>query len=100
MGDLFDSEGFLDSDAGHAGTVDVDHFWRIYLKEGPRTIDTRAFADILEETDWFESDLQASLLRLIEAGQVMNLSVDAKRRKKRPLHYEWQGEELRWTGPE
>ena len=100
MGDLFGSEGFFDSDAGHAGTADVDHFWRTCLKDGPRTIDMHAFADILEETGWFESDLQASLVRLIEAGKVMNLSVDAKRRKKRPLHYKGQGEKLQWTGLE
>jgi three-Cys-motif partner protein len=97
MGDLFGPEGFLDPDAGHAGTGDVDRFWRTYLKDGPRTIDLHAFADILEETDWFERDLQASLVRLIDAGKVMNLSADAKRRKKRPLHYEGQGEKLQWT---
>lgn len=98
MGDLFGSEGFFDADAGHAGTADVDHFWRDYLNDGPRMIDTSEFAHILEETDWFESDLQASLVRLIEAGKVTNLSADAKRRKKRPLHYEGQGEQLQWTG--
>ncbi|AJX94894.1 three-Cys-motif partner protein TcmP [Burkholderia pseudomallei] len=100
MGDLFGSKGFFDSDAGHARTADVDHFWCTHLKDGPRAIDTHAFADILEETDWFESDLQASLVRLIATGKVTNLSADAKRRKKRPLHYEGQGEKLQWTGLE
>ncbi len=97
MGDLFGAEGFFDSGEGHANGSEVDKFWHTYLKDGPRTIDTHEFANILEDTDWFASDLQASLVRLIKAGKVKNLSADATRRKKNPLHYERQGETLAWT---
>ncbi|MFP3606070.1 three-Cys-motif partner protein TcmP [Paraburkholderia sp. SIMBA_053] len=96
-GDLFGAEGYFDPSAGHAGALDVVRFWRTYLNAGPRTINMSGFADILEETDWFESDLQASLARLIRDGQVANLSADVKRRTKRPLHFEEKGgETLKW----
>lgn len=97
-GDLFGPEGFFDAGAGHARAAEVDNFWRTYLRNGPRTVDTHAFASILEETDWFATDLQASLVRLIGAGRVKNLSADATRRKKHPLHFEKQGETLVWVG--
>ncbi|MBW5288166.1 hypothetical protein [Burkholderia gladioli] len=51
------------------------------------------FADILEETDWFKSDLQALLARLIKDGKVASLSVGVKRRTKRPLHFAQKGGE-------
>ncbi|SOZ39870.1 three-Cys-motif partner protein TcmP [Cupriavidus neocaledonicus] len=99
-GDLFGVESFFSSDAGHAGAAEVDRFWHTYLKKGPQTIDTHAFATILENTDWFESDLDESLVRLIKAGKVTNLSADAKRRTRHPLHYTGQGETLKWIGPD
>jgi len=98
MGDLFGPESFLDPEAGHAGAAEVDRFWHAYLKDGPRKIDMHAFATILEKTDWFERDLDASLVRLIKAGKVTNCSADAKRRPKHPVHYNGQGETLEWTG--
>ncbi|WP_296655273.1 three-Cys-motif partner protein TcmP [Paraburkholderia sp.] len=96
-GDLFGAEGYFDPSAGHAGALDVVRFWRTHLNAGPQTINMSDFADILEETDWFESDLQASLARLIKDGKVANLSADVKRRTKRPLHFEEKGgETLKW----
>lgn len=97
MQDLFGAEGFIDPNAGHASADAVDEFWRSYLSAGRRTIDVAAFAEILEETDWFEADLQASLLRLIKRGKVANLTAVVKRRIKRPLHFEVRGgESLEW----
>jgi hypothetical protein len=51
------------------------------------------FADILEEQDWFPGDLQDSLSRLIKSKKLANLTVDATRRPKRPLHFEDPGGE-------
>lgn len=91
--DMFGASSLVDFAAGHGKPEDVDQFWCAYLHLGPRQIDSSIFADILEEKDWFPSDLQASLVRLIEAGKIRNRSADASRRRKRPLHFEVSGGE-------
>ena len=89
----------VDFDAGHASAAEVDMFWQKFLSGGDRLIDMAMFADVLEETGWFEGDLQTSLVRLIKAGNVANRTADAGRRYKRPLHYEvGGGETLGWIG--
>lgn len=97
MNSLFSAEEMAELDVAHASVSDVDEFWRQYLSNGDRLIDTAAFADILETTDWFEGDLQASLVRLIRAGKVVNRSANAARRHKRPLHHQRAGETLSWV---
>lgn len=42
---------------------------------------------MLEETDWFENDLQQALGRLIQNGEVLNLDMRGRRRS-RFLHFE------------
>jgi three-Cys-motif partner protein len=93
--DMFGTQ--VDAAAGHASPADVDAFWLDYLGDQVRRVDEGAFADILEDKDWFPGDLQASLVRLIDAGRVANL--DAKgRRPKKPLHFEVKaGESLQRT---
>jgi three-Cys-motif partner protein len=98
MDELWSAGTMVDFDAGQASIAEVDAFWQNYLRGGDRLVNTTAFADILEHTDWFERDLQASLLRLIKAGKVVNRSVGASRRYKRPLHFEDKGETLGWVG--
>ena len=90
---MFGASSLVDHDAGHGMPKDVDQFWCTYLHAGSRQIDRSIFADILEEKDWFPSDLQASLVRLIKAGKIRNRSADASRRHKRPLHFEVNGGE-------
>ena len=81
---------------GHASPEEVDAFWLTKLSLIPRKFDSRKFAHLLEETDWFPGDLQEALGRLIASGKVINL--DAKRkRKSRFLHYE-DNERLQLTG--
>lgn len=75
------------------GADDVDTFWRRYLSKGTRAVDTEAFADILEQTNWFPTDLQASLVRLIKSGELRNCDANGHTRWKRPLHFE-KGERL------
>ncbi len=77
----------IDPAAGHVSADDVDQFWRDYVGEAVRRIDLQAFAGILEDKDWFPGDLQASLLRLIDAGEIANLDA-TKRRPKKPLHFD------------
>jgi three-Cys-motif partner protein len=87
MKDMFTDDDESVESLGRASEADVDRFWLAYLAGGQRRVDLSQFGDILEETDWFPSDLQASLGRLIKAGSVRNLDADANR-PKRPLHYE------------
>ena len=96
--------GTLDMFADVADTVpgegrntpeEVDDYWRKYLADGARRIDTAAFADILEETNWLPGELQKALVRLIKAGQLENLDDGGKKRPAKPLHFEKDGERLR-----
>ena len=97
MDELWPAGSMVDFEATHADAAQVDAFWKSYLAGGERRIDLAAFADMMEQTDWFEGDLQASLVRLFKAGRVVNRTVDASRRYKRPLHYEdGDGETLAW----
>jgi three-Cys-motif partner protein len=93
MADLFGPESHVDESAGHASALDVDRFWIEHLDRGARLVATAEFADMLETTGWFPSDLQASLNRLTAAKQVVNLD-SSSRRPKRPLHFEGKGERL------
>jgi three-Cys-motif partner protein len=98
MDELWPAGSMVDFEGTHPVGCEVDQFWRNYLSDGDHLIDTAAFADILEKTDWFEGDLQSSLVRLIKAGRVVNRSTDASRRYKRPLHFEeGAGERLGWV---
>jgi hypothetical protein len=76
--------------------ADVDRFWLDYVGDEARRVDERAFADILEAQDWFPSDLQASLVRLIDVGRIRNLDA-IRRRPITPLHYK-DGDRLQRTG--
>ena len=85
--DFFADEPIDQANAGRASQDDVDRFWRHYLCNGPRCVGRSEFASILEDTNWFESDLQGALARLIKAGALRNLDFEGKR-PKRPLHFE------------
>ena len=93
--DMFEERDVLVDSGFTTEPADVDSFWLTYLGVSVRQVGRSEFARILEDTDWFPSDLQASLLRLIQAGQVENMDAKGKRQKK-PLHYDvGSGERLR-----
>jgi hypothetical protein len=95
MADLFPTP--IDPATGRASADEVDWFWLDYIGDAIRLVDSKAFAAILEDTDWFPGELQASLVRLIEAGEVKNLDA-AGHRPKKPLHFDaGSGERLRRT---
>ena len=87
MQDLFAEEVRPPQAAARAAGAEIDLFWLKFLAEGSRMVDLNGFAAILEETDYFPKELQASLRGLIDAGLVVNES-ETRRRKSRPLHYE------------
>ena len=94
-GDLFAEDAGTEPGEGRSSPSDVDAFWRDYLSGGERRIDKAEFADILEATDWFPSELQTSLVRLIKAGVVVNLDDGTSKRRSRPLHIDKLGERLK-----
>lgn len=85
--DMFGAESLVDPTEGLAAENEVDAFWGDYLGRGPQRVGTAEFADILESTKWFPSDLQASLLRLIKQKELRNLDADTKSRSIHPLHF-------------
>ena len=95
--ELFKSLEFVSEDEGHATPEEVEKFWLTKLSSSPQRFDSRKFADLLEETDWFPGDLQEALGRLIASGKVINLDARGKRRKHF-LHYDKSGERLQLTG--
>ena len=94
-GDLFAEDASNEPGGGRSSPSDVDAYWRDYLGAGERRINTAAFADLLESTDWFPGELQASLVRLVKSGVVVNLDADASKRRSKPLHFEKLGERFK-----
>lgn len=92
--DMFADAAETVSGEGRSTPAEVDDYWRRYLVDGVRRIDTAAFADILESTNWLPGELQASLIRLINASQLENLDDGGKKRPAKPLHFEKNGERL------
>ena len=96
MGELFGPEAFVDAEAGHASLREVEEYWLKYLADGERRVGEEAFANLLEDTDWFPGDFQRALGSLIDAGKVKNLDA-ARKRPKKPLHWKNEGERLQLT---
>lgn len=97
VSDLFEDQAAAVSGEGRSSPVEVDTFWRQYLADGEKRVDTAAFSDILELTNWMPKELQASLTRLIKSGEVINLDAVGSRRPAKPLHFDKAGERLQLT---
>lgn len=93
--DLFSHEPiFVDDSYIKNNFLVIDDFWLKYIGT-ERVVDEAAFAQILEDNNWFPGELQASLKRLISQNKIQNLNA-AKPRPQKPLHYyERGGERLR-----
>jgi three-Cys-motif partner protein len=70
-----------------ANIEDVKRYWLEKLSPTPCQFGIEKLADMLEETDWFETNLQQAFNELIDEGQAANLSAPRKR-PKRPVHFE------------
>lgn len=100
MNDMFGAEGYVNPEEGHASLSEVEQYWLTYLSGGTKRVGEDEFANLLEDTDWFPGDFQRALGALIDAGKVINLDA-AKKRPKKPLHWEKKGERLKLVkGPE
>ncbi len=67
----------LEIDNNYTDINEVKEYWLSNLQYYPKRFDIELLADMLEETGWFESDLQNALKELIKNGEVENL--DAQR---------------------
>ena len=90
---MFGAPEQADGQEGHVSVSEVEKYWLDRLTPAPRLFGEKEFADMLEETDWFPSDLQRALGNLMKQGLVQNLDAPGKRRS-RFLHYEKDGERL------
>jgi hypothetical protein len=76
-------------DAGNSDTVDIDvvkRYWLDKLSHTPRQFGNEELADMLEETNWFETNLQQAFNELIDEGKAVNLDAPRKRPKS-PVHF-------------
>jgi hypothetical protein len=79
-----------DIDSGATDTVDVEvvkQYWLDRLTRTPRAFSYEDLANMLEETNWFETNLQQAFKELIEENKVVNLDAHSKRPKK-PVHFD------------
>jgi three-Cys-motif partner protein len=96
IGELFNDAEMVSDEEGHVSEMEVQAYWIRRLASGPRRIDYAEFADMLEETDWFPSDLQRALGDLMREGRVRNLDA-VGRRRTRFVHFD-KGERLELLG--
>ena len=92
MKDMFsDDEPFVDQTEIRNNEPLIDDFWLKHIGVS-KTIDEKEIADILELTNWFPKELQASLGRLIALNKISNLDALGSRKTKH-LHYDKKGGE-------
>jgi hypothetical protein len=85
-------------DSGASDAVDigiVKQYWLDKLTHTPRKFGNEELANMLEETNWFETNLQQAFNELIEEGKVVNLDAPRKRPRK-PVHFD-ENERLQRT---
>ena len=81
------------------GLSEVKDYWLSKLSDEPKQFGVEAFADMIEETDWFISDFQIAFKELHDEGKVENLDAkNIERRKTFFVNYKAnynQGESLK-----
>lgn len=85
MADLFDSDEADDSPVFDQRdyALEAEAFLVRKLPSKPLLIDNWVWADFLEESGLFDSDLQLGMKALLQDGRVENLSADVSRRRTR-----------------
>jgi three-Cys-motif partner protein len=88
----------FDNDIQVEGATDLSEvktYWLDRLSHEPCRFGIEQLADMLEETGWFESDLQAAFGELVGEGSAANVDDIKKRRRKKYIHFDHnQGERL------
>ena len=87
--DLFSAEIDHATDREPVDIKEIKAYWLEKLSDTPQIFGNDDLADILEETNWFESNLQQAFKELAKESKVLNLDAPApNRRSKRPIHFE------------
>ena len=79
----------IDADT-HDETVDIEvvkDYWLSKISTTSKSFGNDDLADMLEETNWFETNLQQAFNELIDNGKAKNLDAPRKRPKK-PVHFD------------
>ncbi|MEW8692657.1 MAG: three-Cys-motif partner protein TcmP [Candidatus Thiodiazotropha endolucinida] len=86
--DLFSAEIGPTTDEDTIDIKVVKNYWLDKLSDVPQIFRIDDLADILEETNWFESNLQQAFKELADEGKVTNLDAPTpNRRSKNPVHF-------------
>ncbi|MFQ5685823.1 MAG: three-Cys-motif partner protein TcmP [Candidatus Scalindua sp.] len=64
------------------GLSEVKDYWLSKLSDEPKQFGVEAFADMIEETDWFINDFQIAFKELHDEGKVENLDAENMERRK------------------
>ncbi|WP_409262088.1 three-Cys-motif partner protein TcmP [Pseudomonas putida] len=67
------------------------------LSDTPLLLDNDCWANFLEETDLYPTDLQLAFKDLVKEGTIMNLDADVRKRKKNPVRPHWPRKSERWV---
>lgn len=79
--ELFQASECIDKDS-HADLAKVKTYWLSQLSTTPHLYGVEKLADMLEETRWFEGDIQTAFGELEKEGMVKNFDAKNKRRKR------------------
>jgi three-Cys-motif partner protein len=80
-------------DDARVDLAEVKHYWLKELSDKLAAFDEEKLADMLEETGWLISDLEAAFMALQADGKVENMDAK-KKRSKHPIDFK-KGEQLR-----
>lgn len=62
----------------------------------PTLLCYETWADWLESSDLFPTDLQNAMKEPLKEGIAINMDAEAKRRRKKPIHPNWPQKAERW----
>lgn len=91
QGELFAAHEQVPEKDGRVGLDEVKDYWLRILSLRPQLFGIEKLADILEETGWFETNLQEAFGELQREGTVENLDASHPRRT-RFVHFEANGQ--------
>lgn len=95
--------GIVDMFADEAPTVEAKdnrlsgrEFLLNNLTNTPKAIDHDTWANWLESSDLYPSDLQLAMVDLVKENLATNIDKDATKRYKKPIHPDWPNKAERW----
>lgn len=71
-------------------------FLLMHLSTTPKAINHDVWADWLEASDLYPSDLQLAMVELVKEGLALNVDKDVTKRYKKPIHPSWPSKAERW----